>query len=106
MDNLAMVILTNLKNGQVMDDLSDHIRAAVARLEECGGGSAEVTLRLKIVSNDADVSQVKLGGSVTAKLPAKQHGENIFFVADEGGLQLTNPNQPELPFGERKASHA
>lgn len=101
-----MVILPNLKNGRVMEDLSDHIRGAVARLEECGGGSAEITLKIKVVSNDAGVSQVKLNGKVTSKVPAKEHGENIFFVADEGGLQLTNPNQPELPFGERKANQA
>lgn len=99
MDNLAQVTLANLQKGQVLEDLSREIRRTLGRLEECRGGKAEIHLKLVITANDDEAQEVKVKGIVVpAKLPAKDHGENIFYVTEDKGLSRSNPAQPELNF--------
>lgn len=97
----ATSILTELRDGQVITELSTAIHDALAAVKTHNKG-AEVTLRIKIApfsANKLVEPAITMNAEVETKLPKEVPPSTIFFITDEGNATRTPVKQEKLPFG-------
>lgn len=94
----AIDTLRELREGQVLDELSIHLHDAVSAVQALGK-PAEVSITIKIkpfsktrVMNPA----LAFEAEVTSKLPKPDREGDIFFVDDNGNPTRNQVRQPEL----------
>lgn len=96
----ATSILTELRDGMVITELSGAIHDALAAVKE-QGKAAEVLLRIKI----APFTETKLvepaitmTAEVERKLPKEVPPSTLFFIGDDGNPQRNPARQKTMPF--------
>jgi hypothetical protein len=96
----ATAILTELRSGAVITELSDAIHDALAAVKE-HGKAGEVILRLKIVpqgdQNNVE-PVVSISAEVEKRLPKPAAPATIFFV-DAGGNATRQPQERQRDIG-------
>ncbi len=87
--------LGDIRNGDVIHELTEQLREVVARVRETGRpGALVLTLKIKTAS--------KLGGAlileddIKVKLPVAEKGTTVLFATEDGQLQRNDPRQPRL----------
>lgn len=96
----ATVILTELRDGQVITELSGAIHDALAAVKE-HNKPAEVVLRVKIAPfNETKLVEpaITMTAEVEKKLPKEVPPSTIFFLNDDGNPQRNPARQDKLPF--------
>lgn len=88
--------LADIRNGDVIAELTEQLRDLVARVRETGRpGALTLTLKVKNVSKG-------LGGALTVeddikvKLPVAEKGTTVLYATEDGQLQRNDPRQPSL----------
>lgn len=96
----AMTILPELREGQVITQLSAAIHDALAAVKEHNKG-AEVVLRIRIDPFKATAKLVEPAVTITAdvdsKLPKEVPPSTLFFISDDGNPER-NPQRQQTMF--------
>ncbi len=88
--------LADIRNGDVIADLTDQLRELVLRVRETGRpGSMTLTLKVKNASKGAG-SALVIEDDIKTKLPTAEKGSTFLFAAEDGQLQRNDPRQPRL----------
>lgn len=97
----ATAILTEIRDGRLIVELSEHIKTAVAAVGEIGK-PATVTIALTIGSlrkgaENLVEAPLLVSGEVTSKLPKYDPEQTLFFLGKDGNLtQSPSDRQPAL----------
>lgn len=98
----ALAILAEIRNGEAIVEMSEHIKTAIAAVQELGK-PAEVTLKITIAplrkgaENLIEAPLVFLG-ETALKLPKVDPEATVFFV-DADGNPTRNPNERQQALG-------
>ena len=96
-------LLDVIGNGGFVAIADAQLADLVAAVKEHGrSGELRLSIKLKPATDADEVQQVVASGSITLKLPAPKSVESILFTANDDGLSLRDPRQPNLPFPERE----
>lgn len=88
--------LREIRQGALVDELSEQLRELVQRIGEVGGsGSLTLTIKLKRASKGSG-NTLLLSDDIKVKKPIGEKGETILFATGEGELQRNDPRQPSL----------
>ena len=88
--------LTDIRNGDVISELTDHLREVVTRVRESGRpGSITLTLKVKNMSKGAGCA-LAIEDDIKVKLPTTEKGTTVLFATEDGQLQRNDPRQPRL----------
>jgi hypothetical protein len=103
MENIrsATSILTELRDGQVIAELSVAIHEALAAVKE-HNKAGEVYLTIKIAPLNANKlvePAIMMIAEVDKKLPKQPPPSTIFFINDDGNATRTPVKQEKLAFG-------
>ena len=94
--NQALESLKNIRHGALALDIGDALTQAHDAIES-HGGTAEVTIKLKLKQGPGGAYEVV--DAVSTKLPAdKRAKSSLVFPAPSGALLVTDPQQGELGF--------
>lgn len=94
----AQVTLNALRDGQVMNELAQHIHDAVVAVEEHHkGASVTLTMEFKPLGTKGVSDAFEIIGEVTSKLPKPPTPSTLFFSDEDGNPSRTRRNQEELP---------
>jgi hypothetical protein len=85
--------LQNFRRGELLADGDTKINELAAAMREHGAGG-EFTLKLKFKMNKA--GQLVCSPTVSIKKPAREMGDGIFFLSDDGRLSRRDPNQMDI----------
>lgn len=97
-------VLTDIRGGDVIGELTTHLRELVAKVKE-SGRPGEIVLKLKIKrASKGSGNTLVIEDDIKVKLPTPEKGETILFATDDGDLQRNDPRQPKLTGMERPAS--
>lgn len=89
-------VLADIRNGDVITDLTDELRELVARVRETGRpGSLTLTLKVKQMSKGVG-SALVIEDDIKKKLPVAEKGTTVLFATEDGELQRNDPRQPRL----------
>ncbi len=89
-------ILSDIRNGDVIAELTEQLRDVVTRVRETGRpGSLTLTLKVKNASKGAGAALV-IEDDVKVKLPTAERGTTVLFATEDGQLQRNDPRQPRL----------
>lgn len=97
----ATSILTELRDGQVITEMSGAIHDALAAVKE-HGKEAEVILRVKIkpfTNQNLVDPAITMTAEVEKKLPKEIPPSTLFFIADDGNPQRNPVRQQQMAFG-------
>lgn len=107
-------ILSDIRNGDVIGELTEQLREVVQRVRETGkAGTLTLTLKVKNASKGAGGALI-LEDDIKVKLPMSDKGTTVLFATEDGQLQRNDPRQPRLaeldgprvtamPMGDREA---
>ncbi len=88
--------LSDIRNGDVIGELTEQLREVVQRVRETGRpGALTLTLKVKNASKGAG-SAVVIEDDVKLKLPQMEKGTTFLFATADGQLQRNDPRQPRL----------
>lgn len=88
--------LTDLRNGDLQQDLTDALKEVVGRVLETGkAGKLVLTIKVRKASKGAGTSLV-LVDDVKTTLPVPERGESVLFATEDLTLQRNDPRQPRL----------
>lgn len=88
--------LTDLRNGEVQQELTDALKEVVARVLFTGKpGKLMLTLKVRKASKGAGTSLVLID-DIKTTLPLPERGESVLFANDDLTLQRSDPRQPRL----------
>lgn len=88
--------LLELQQGELQQELTDELKAVVARVLETGkAGKLSLTLKVRKASKGAGSSLI-ITGDVKVTLPVPERGETVLFAAEDLTLQRNDPRQPRL----------
>ena len=89
-------VLTQMRRGQTVADLSDSITTLVQRVRETRK-KGSVTLKITIAPQSrGDDVVLSITDDVSTKLPVAERGSSIFFASDDNTLVRNDPRQSEL----------
>lgn len=97
----ATSILTELRDGQVITEMSGAIHDALAAVKE-HGKEAEVVLRVKIkpfTNQNLVDPAITMIAEVERKLPKEIPPSTLFFIGEDGNPQRNPVRQEALAFG-------
>lgn len=97
----AMVILPELRDGQVVTELSGAIHDALAAVRQ-HNKAAEVILRVKIepaTEQRLVEAPIAMTATIETKLPKEVPPGTIFFVDESGNPTRQMQRQQQMPFG-------
>lgn len=88
--------LSDIRNGDVIAELTEALREVVTRVRETGRpGALTLTLKVKNASKGAGAALV-IEDDIKTKLPSAEKGTTFLFATDDGQLQRNDPRQPRL----------
>lgn len=88
--------LRDQSNGRTHEELSEKLHDLIAAVTSTNkAGSITLTIKLTPVSK-TESGVLAVTDSVTVKAPQKARKESVFFVAGDGNLSRTNPDQPSF----------
>ena len=96
-------ILATLQKGTTHTELGRELHELVAVVLETGKAGT-LTLTLKVVPSK-EWGRIEIHDKVTAKHPERDRYASIYFVADDGNLSRTDPNQLSFEIGPRAVSN-
>lgn len=99
----AQFLLTHDK-GRAHDELSTKLAEAVEAVKRCGK-KGDVAIKVSIHPLKGNDEVVRIETNVTSKIP-KAPSTSMWYVDDFGGLHRNDPNQDELPYGDRNSAAA
>lgn len=82
-------------DGALLTEASEKIREAAKAVNQYGG-TAELTLKVKIKGQHRNSDAVALSGTVTVKKPEKPKMPTIAFADEEGDISLTDQKQGDF----------
>lgn len=91
---LFETVISDLRDGGCVEDLSDVLRKVVAAVHETGK-TGEIVIKLKVIP--AGARTVMIEDSINEKLPQATPEKSMFFVLKDNSLSRRDPAQPELP---------
>lgn len=88
--------LTDLRNGELQQELTDALKEVVGRVLETGKpGKLTLTIKVRKASKGVGSSLV-LVDDVKTTLPTPERGESVLFASEDLTLQRSDPRQPRL----------
>jgi len=88
--------LADIRNGDSVSELTDHLRDLVTRVLETGRtGQLTLTLKVKSASKGGGNALV-IEDDIKVKLPVHEKGNTFLFATEDGQLQRHDPRQPRL----------
>lgn len=97
----ATSILVELRDGQVITEMSGAIHDALAAVKE-HGKEAEVVLRIKVkpfTNQNLAEPAITMTAEVEKKLPKEVPPATLFFLGEDGNPQRNPARQQQMPFG-------
>lgn len=89
--------LIDIRDGAVVDDLTNQLRELVTRVGETGRpGSLILTLKVKSATKGQMGGALLIEDDIKCKLPIAEKGTTILFATTDGQLQRHDPRQPRL----------
>jgi hypothetical protein len=96
----AQTILTQLRGGLVLNQLTDELHAAtVAAHEQHKAATVTLTITIKPEGTKGVSDALLVTGTVASKLPEREQPGHLFFFNEDEGLSenRTKSREPELP---------
>jgi len=90
----AIDTLRDLRNGDLLDDLSLDLHEVIAACDDTGK-KGQVTITLS-VNPDPQTGTVVITDTIKTKVPEDVKA-TLFHVTTEKNLSLRNPRQPDIP---------
>lgn len=90
-------ILQSIRNGALIDDLTEELREIVAGVHETGKPGT-LTIVIDVTPVKKMPGTVAIGGDVKAKIPKPDKKPALFFSDEDGGLHRSDPRQREMQF--------
>src|SRR5579871_6493070 len=88
--------LADIRNGDVIAELTDQLREVVSKVNETGRpGSLVLTLKVKKAAKGAG-NTLLIEDDIRVKLPVMEKGTTVLFATEDGQLQRNDPRQPRL----------
>ena len=88
--------LGDIRNGDVVTDLTEALREVVTRVLETGKkGTLTLKLTVTNVSRGAGAA-LQIDDDITTKIPKPSKGASVLFADADGQLQRNDPRQPRL----------
>lgn len=91
----VMQILTQLRNGNLVAELSEQIAELAQIVKETRQG-AKLSLTLSLKPGQGSHKAVIFMDDVKVTKPKKKAGETLFFSDDDGAISRNDPDQLEL----------
>ena len=87
-------VMAEMGRGATVARLSEALRECALAVREHGGMS---TLTLKLTMKGQGDGSVLMQDNIKTVVPDADRGKSVFFVTEQGDLQRTDPQQPDLP---------
>lgn len=92
-----MEVLRRIDRGQFLTDLDQAIRDSALAIEENGGGSASLSIKISLKSK-AKTDALQISGELSTKLPKRTRIDAIMFLDPETEeVGAMDKRQPPLP---------
>lgn len=94
----AIVTLNALRDGHVMNELTDALHEATMAVEAHGKpATVTLTITIKQIGTQGVSDAMEVIGEVGSKLPKPALPTTLFFVNGDGNLSRTREKQEQLP---------
>lgn len=87
--------LTQIRNGDLDEELSEALAECVKAVDQ-QGGTAALILKISVKRSGQNTGYVKVSASYTTKLPKQDPIESILYAAPDGALLDDNPKQGRM----------
>lgn len=88
------ITLAEIRNGMLLQEMSDQFQELVRAVDETRK-TGKFVLELTVTPTKSS-SAVDVADNVKVKIPQLPKGSSLFFVSVEGNLTQNNPFQPDL----------
>lgn len=88
--------LRELRNGEALLDLAEHMQELVNAVAD-SGKTGSLTLTIEVKPFEKHSGALVLRDSIKTKLPKAEQRGTVLFSTPEGNLTRNNPRQDDLP---------
>ncbi|MGB3068471.1 MAG: hypothetical protein WBC18_07985 [Ottowia sp.] len=88
--------LRDLRSGEVLDQLDEHMQELVRAVQTTQAGG-QITLTIIVAPTKGSSEAVVVKDAIKLKKPEIKSAGTLMFPTVEGNLQRSNPNQRDLP---------